>query len=110
MESFKMVPNILFVLKWVIFINNLLIVKRVWLLCDRESQSSTDTALSSEATTPTQNNMAELKIKQEPMEGLENGKFNFCIKCHQYNFKYMTYFYGADKNLDEKISLKKCII
>lgn len=38
-----------------------------------ESQSSTDTALSSEATTPTQNNMAELKIKQEPMDGLENG-------------------------------------
>ncbi|XP_022287844.1 uncharacterized protein LOC111100364 isoform X2 [Crassostrea virginica] len=38
-----------------------------------ESQSSTDTALSSEATTPTQNNMADLKIKQEPMEGLENG-------------------------------------
>lgn len=38
-----------------------------------ESQSSTDTALSSEATTPTQNNMSELKIKQEPMDGLENG-------------------------------------
>ncbi|XP_056005976.1 histone deacetylase complex subunit SAP130-like isoform X2 [Ostrea edulis] len=38
-----------------------------------ESQSSTDTALSSEATTPTQNNMADLKIKQEPMDGLENG-------------------------------------
>lgn len=38
-----------------------------------ESQSSTDTALSSEATTPTQNNMAELKIKQEPMDSLENG-------------------------------------
>lgn len=37
-----------------------------------ESQSSTDTALSSEATTPTQNS-TDLKIKQEPPDNLENG-------------------------------------
>lgn len=37
-----------------------------------ESQSSTDTALSSEATTPTQNS-TDLKIKQEPPDSIENG-------------------------------------
>lgn len=38
-----------------------------------ESQSSTDTALSSEATTPTQNVLSELRIKQEPPDTIENG-------------------------------------
>ncbi|XP_060078725.1 histone deacetylase complex subunit SAP130-like isoform X2 [Ylistrum balloti] len=38
-----------------------------------ESQSSTDTALSSEATTPTHNSMGDLKIKQEPLDAVENG-------------------------------------
>ncbi|KAK3095256.1 hypothetical protein FSP39_012272 [Pinctada imbricata] len=39
-----------------------------------ESQSSTDTALSSEATTPTQNSTSDIKIKQEPPDQLlENG-------------------------------------
>ncbi|XP_069103612.1 histone deacetylase complex subunit SAP130-A-like [Argopecten irradians] len=38
-----------------------------------ESQSSTDTALSSEATTPTHNSMGDLKIKQEPADTVENG-------------------------------------
>ncbi|KAK7484458.1 hypothetical protein BaRGS_00024343 [Batillaria attramentaria] len=38
------------------------------------SQSSTDTALSSnDATTPTQNSHPDVKVKTEPMEGLENG-------------------------------------
>ena len=41
----------------------------------RESQSSTDTALSSEATTPTQNSTGDIKIKQEPPDPLENGQF-----------------------------------
>lgn len=36
-----------------------------------ESQSSTDTALSSEATTPTQSN--DVRVKQEPQETQENG-------------------------------------
>lgn len=38
-----------------------------------ESQSSTDTALSSEATTPTQNALSDLRIKQEPNDTVENG-------------------------------------
>ncbi|XP_052107064.1 histone deacetylase complex subunit SAP130-like [Mytilus californianus] len=38
-----------------------------------ESQSSTDTALSSEATTPTQNALSDLRIKQEPPDTIENG-------------------------------------
>ncbi|XP_033760170.1 histone deacetylase complex subunit SAP130-A-like isoform X2 [Pecten maximus] len=38
-----------------------------------ESQSSTDTALSSEATTPTHNSLGDLKIKQEPLDAVENG-------------------------------------
>ncbi|KAL3846867.1 hypothetical protein ACJMK2_017821 [Sinanodonta woodiana] len=40
-----------------------------------ESQSSTDTALSSEATTPTQNSQGpgEIKIKLEPPDTVENG-------------------------------------
>lgn len=42
-------------------------------LDDRESQSSTDTALSSEATTPTQNSQTDIKVKQEPADSHENG-------------------------------------
>ncbi|OWF39813.1 histone deacetylase complex subunit SAP130-A-like isoform X2 [Mizuhopecten yessoensis] len=38
-----------------------------------ESQSSTDTALSSEATTPTHNSLGDMKIKQEPLDAVENG-------------------------------------
>ncbi|KAL5004558.1 hypothetical protein ScPMuIL_018014 [Solemya velum] len=38
-----------------------------------ESQSSTDTALSSEATTPTQNSQTDVKVKQEPPDSHENG-------------------------------------
>lgn len=41
-----------------------------------ESQSSTDTALSSEATTPTQNVLSDLRIKQEPPDTIENGFSN----------------------------------
>lgn len=41
---------------------------------NENSQSSTDTALSSnDATTPTQNSHSDLKIKSEPMDGMENG-------------------------------------
>ncbi|XP_046369248.2 histone deacetylase complex subunit SAP130-like [Haliotis rufescens] len=41
---------------------------------DNNSQSSTDTALSSnDATTPTQNSHLDVKIKQEPPDAMENG-------------------------------------
>jgi hypothetical protein len=45
----------------------------------RESQSSTDTALSSEATTPTQNVLSDLRIKQEPPDTIENGQYLQCL-------------------------------
>lgn len=46
-----------------------------FLAYSENSQSSTDTALSSnDATTPTHNSHSDLKIKQEPVDTLENGE------------------------------------
>ena len=68
---------------WSISVFNIhLNIKRKWnttgqvlfILFFSESQSSTDTALSSEATTPTQNALSDLRIKQEPPDTIENGK------------------------------------